>query len=285
MMRVVFFGMNSAYSISPLLALLENTDVVGAFDLQPKSGKMERLKSIVKKMIGHKSSGAYSIEKIANVHGVNYYSNDTIDGPYFENWIKELKPDLICVAGFSKKIPKSILSIPSIGIINIHTGPLPVYRGAHPFFYLIKRKDKVGGVTIHWMNENFDDGKILKVVDVPLLPGMNLSMYNTICGYKAAIELKEILLKLRNGQPVEEVNNEPSGFLNCRAPKEKDRLLDDQLSVEEALWYFTAYSDSIPLEVMVQGGRKVIYKLSLKSFEGCSEVILKNGVVYVAIKG
>ncbi|MBK7965261.1 MAG: hypothetical protein IPK10_08150 [Bacteroidetes bacterium] len=134
------------------------------------------------------------------------------------------------------------------------------------------------------MNENFDDGKILKVVEVALLPGMNLSVYNTICGYKAAIELKEILNKLKNGQPVDEVINEASGFINCRAPKEKDRLIDDQFSVEEALWYFTAYSDSIPFEVRMNGERKVIYKLSVKSFEGCFEVKLNNGVVYVAHK-
>ncbi|MBK7965262.1 MAG: hypothetical protein IPK10_08155 [Bacteroidetes bacterium] len=140
MMRVVFPGMNSEYSILPLLALLENTNVVGAFDLQSKPSKLDNMKSLMKKLIGHKSSGAYSIEKIASANGVNYSSNDNIDGSYFENWIKEMKPDLICVAGFSKKIPKSILSIPTIGIINIHTGPLPLYRGAHPFFYLIKRR-------------------------------------------------------------------------------------------------------------------------------------------------
>jgi methionyl-tRNA formyltransferase len=284
MMRIVFFGMNSAYSILPLLALLENTNVVGAFDLQEKPGKLEVLKSFVKKLIGHKSSGAYSIEKIASVHGVNYYSSEDINGSYFENWIKEMKPDLICVAGFSKKIPKSILAIPTVGIINIHTGPLPKYRGAHPFFYLIKKKDMIGGVTIHWMNEDFDDGKILKVVDVAILPGMNLSVYNTICGYKAAIELKEILLNLNRGKSFEEVPNDASGFLNCRAPKSKDCLLDDTLSVQEALWYFTAYSDSVPFEVLVNGERKVIYKLSLKSFEGCMEIKLNNGVVYVAIK-
>jgi methionyl-tRNA formyltransferase len=284
MIRVVFFGMNSEYSILPLLALLENTNVVGAFDLQQKPGKIDMSKSFVKKVIGHKSTGAYSIEKIANAHGVNYHSADHIDGSYFENWIKELKPDLICVAGFSKKVPKSILSIPVLGIINIHTGPLPMYRGAHPFFYLIKKKDKIGGVTIHWMNENFDDGKILKVVDVALLPGMNLSTYNTICGYKAAVAIKEILNKLNTGNTVEGMTNDSGEFLNCRAPISKDCLLDDQLSVQEALWFFTAYSDSIPFEVRVGNERKVIYKLSLKSFEGCMEIKLNNGVVYVATK-
>lgn len=284
MMRVIFFGMNSAYSILPLLALLDNTNVVGAFNLQTKPSKLDVFKSFVKKMTGHKSSGAYSIEKIAHAHGVNYYSNEDIDGSYFENWIKEMQPDLICVAGFSKKIPKSILAIPAIGIINIHTGPLPKYRGAHPFFYLIRKKDKIGGVTIHWMNENFDDGKILKVVDVALLPGMNLSAYNTICGYKAAIELKEILLDLTSGKSVDEVTNDVSGVLNCRTPKSRDCVLDDQLSVQEALWYFTAYSDSFPFEVVVMGERKVIYKLSLKSFDGCIEIKLNNGFVYVAIK-
>ncbi|MBK9638576.1 MAG: hypothetical protein IPO63_12465 [Bacteroidetes bacterium] len=196
-MRVVFFGMNSEYSILPMLALMEDCNLVGAFDLKPKPSGKEKFKAWVKKMMGYKSTGAYSIEKIANSYAVNYYSSDTIDTTHFNTWLVDLKPDLICVAGFSKKIPTSILSIPLLGTINIHTGPLPLYRGAHPFFALIKKEDRMGGVSIHWMNENFDDGEILAVVDVPLLVGMNLSVYNTVCGYKAALELKKILTKIK----------------------------------------------------------------------------------------
>ncbi len=281
-MRVVFFGMNSEYSILPMLALLEDCNLVGAFDLKPKPSGREKLKTWVKKVLGYKSTGAYSIEKIAATFSVNYYSADNIDTAYFNSWLIDLKPDLICVAGFSKKIPPSILSIPTLGTINIHTGPLPLYRGAFPFFALIKKDNRMGGVSIHWMNENFDDGEILAVVDVPLLRGMNLSVYNTICGYKAALELKKILTKLKHNEIIEKKQVSINSFLNCRYPKVGDRLINEQLTVEEALWYFTAFSDSMSFHVVLHGKIKKIYRLSKITFRGSEEINLKNGVVYIA---
>ena len=55
------------------------------------------------------------------------------------------KPDLVIVAGLSKKIPKSFLKIPKYGFINCHPSLLPKYRGPSPEFYLIKNNEKNTG--------------------------------------------------------------------------------------------------------------------------------------------
>jgi len=69
--------------------------------------------------------------------------------------------DLIIVAGYPKLIPRRIIELPSIGIINIHMSLLPAYRGRHPLNWAIINGEKYAGVTIHHISEKFDEGNII----------------------------------------------------------------------------------------------------------------------------
>lgn len=75
-----------------------------------------------------------------------------------------LKPDLIILAAYGQIIPKSILDIPKYGAINVHPSLLPKYRGASPIQSAILNGDKETGVTIYFMDEKMDHGKILSNV-------------------------------------------------------------------------------------------------------------------------
>lgn len=69
--------------------------------------------------------------------------------------------DLIIVAGYPRLIPGHIIKHPSVGIINIHMSLLPAYRGRHPLNWAIINGEKHAGVTIHHLNEKFDEGNII----------------------------------------------------------------------------------------------------------------------------
>jgi len=78
------------------------------------------------------------------------------------NTVKPARPtDLIIVAGYPKLIPRRIIELPSIGIINIHMSLLPAYRGRHPLNWAIINGEKYAGVTIHHISEKFDEGNII----------------------------------------------------------------------------------------------------------------------------
>jgi methionyl-tRNA formyltransferase len=75
--------------------------------------------------------------------------------------IKYAKPDLIISAYFDQVINQEIINIPQYGVINIHTGLLPGYKGPFPTFWPVIKGEKVGGVTIHFVNKKLDEGDIL----------------------------------------------------------------------------------------------------------------------------
>jgi len=82
------------------------------------------------------------------------------------NSLKELNPDIIVLAGFLWKIPGNLLKEFSNKIINIHPSLLPKYGGKgmygkHVHEAVVKNKDVRTGITVHYVNENYDEGAII----------------------------------------------------------------------------------------------------------------------------
>ncbi len=94
----------------------------------------------------------------ANVHELKKFNS--FDKEFFD-YVSNKKPDLVIVAGLSKKVPKEFLDAPKYGFINCHPSLLPNYRGPSPEFYVIQNGESYSGLTIHRMDENWDTGEIL----------------------------------------------------------------------------------------------------------------------------
>ena len=79
----------------------------------------------------------------------------------FEEELKIIAPDIAVVIAYGKILPKSLLTIPRFGCINIHASLLPKHRGASPIQQAILEGDEKTGVTIMQMDEGMDTGDIL----------------------------------------------------------------------------------------------------------------------------
>ncbi|WP_147301907.1 polysaccharide deacetylase family protein [Thalassotalea euphylliae] len=80
--------------------------------------------------------------------------------------ISEFSPDI----GLSIAAPiltESVLSIATLGNLNVHKGMLPKYRGMPPAFWEIYHGEKVVGCTIHEMTAELDGGNILLEEEIP----------------------------------------------------------------------------------------------------------------------
>lgn len=80
--------------------------------------------------------------------------------------LKWLKTDLIVLAGFLKLIPENIINEFKGRIINIHPALLPKYGGKGMYGIKVHRavfenKENETGITIHHVNEKFDEGEII----------------------------------------------------------------------------------------------------------------------------
>tara|TARA_X000001036_G_scaffold251998_1_gene234596 strand:+ start:229 stop:825 length:597 start_codon:yes stop_codon:yes gene_type:complete len=80
--------------------------------------------------------------------------------------IEEIKPSLIILAGFLLKISEDILEKFSNKIINIHPSLLPKFGGKGMYGMNVHNKviesfEKESGITIHFVNKNYDEGEII----------------------------------------------------------------------------------------------------------------------------
>ncbi|NGO73516.1 methionyl-tRNA formyltransferase, partial [Streptomyces sp. SB3404] len=71
------------------------------------------------------------------------------------------RPDLLVCNGFPWRLPGALLRLPRLGALNIHHSLLPRYRGPIPVHWAIRDGERHTGVTVHWMDEDFDTGDIV----------------------------------------------------------------------------------------------------------------------------
>lgn len=89
--------------------------------------------------------------------------------------LQSLEPDLIVLAGFLWKIPKSIVTAFPKRIINIHPALLPKYGGKGMYGMRVHKAvleagDHESGITIHHVNEAYDEGHIIMQARVTVAP-------------------------------------------------------------------------------------------------------------------
>jgi len=89
-----------------------------------------------------------------------YKSNDIL------HVLKDAEPDLIVLAGFLWKFPENIINEFPNKIINIHPALLPNYGGRGMYGMnvhkaVVENKEHFSGITIHYVNENYDEGTVI----------------------------------------------------------------------------------------------------------------------------
>lgn len=91
---------------------------------------------------------------------------DIANPDFLLNRLKDRKIDLLVLAGFLWKIPDYLLTNYKNRIINIHPALLPKHGGrgmygARVHEAVLAAGDKESGITIHYVNEHYDEGKII----------------------------------------------------------------------------------------------------------------------------
>lgn len=97
--------------------------------------------------------------------------------------LQSFKIDYVILAGFLRKIPERIIEAYPQHIINIHPALLPKFGGKgmygkHVHQAVVDAKEKETGITIHLVNQNYDEGKILAQhkIELPEMVNANYVM-------------------------------------------------------------------------------------------------------------
>jgi phosphoribosylglycinamide formyltransferase-1 len=142
-----------------------------------KSGKLQALPAVV--ISNNSNSGAIARAK---TEGVPYYylSGKTHPGPgELDDAILDAfllhSVDIVVLAGYMKKLGPKILTHFRGRILNVHPALLPKFGGEgmfgiHVHEAVIAAGEKESGVTIHFVDEQYDTGAILAQTRVPVMP-------------------------------------------------------------------------------------------------------------------
>ncbi|WP_240928242.1 phosphoribosylglycinamide formyltransferase [Maribellus sediminis] len=96
-----------------------------------------------------------------------YGTDDIVDT------LRKRKVDLIVLAGFLWLIPENLVR--NFTIVNIHPALLPKYGGKGMYGMnvhkaVVENGEKESGISIHYVNENYDEGKMIFQASCPVLP-------------------------------------------------------------------------------------------------------------------
>lgn len=176
---------------------------------------IECLKGLIKEnyppvfVVTHKS---YDVEKKFNefYHPLEEICSD-YDIPLFKtDKINEIKNNFsgfdfgIC-AGFMEIIGKDILNLHKFGILNLHCGKLPFYRGRAPISRTIMDGKDSLTITLHKMDEGVDSGDILIESDIPIDSKDDVnSLYKKCCeiSHKIVINGIEKIYSINYGENI-----------------------------------------------------------------------------------
>ncbi len=120
---------------------------------------------------------AYVLERAKKLHipAIVFTREQLYEDNTVLNLLKFRGIDFIALAGFLWKIPENIIKAYPQRIVNIHPALLPKYGGKgmygnHVHKAVLEAGEKKSGITIHYVNENYDEGDIIFQTQCPVLP-------------------------------------------------------------------------------------------------------------------
>ncbi|GGZ21593.1 phosphoribosylglycinamide formyltransferase [Echinicola pacifica] len=118
-------------------------------------------------IIASNKKEAYVLERAKN-HNITHFAftRQEMDAGVLEDTFVQRKIDLVVLAGFLLKIPEGLIKAYPEKIINVHPALLPKHGGKGMYGMKVHqavkdRGDKETGITIHYVNEKYDDGRII----------------------------------------------------------------------------------------------------------------------------
>jgi phosphoribosylglycinamide formyltransferase-1 len=120
------------------------------------------------KLVICNKANAFVLERARKLHLVSllidrtqFYESDTV-----VRLLQDMAIDLIVLAGFLWLIPSNLIAAFPNKIINIHPALLPDYGGkgmygSHVHEAVVANREAYSGITIHYVNDQYDDGAII----------------------------------------------------------------------------------------------------------------------------
>ncbi len=156
--RLVFLGTGD-FALPSFEHLVETRHHVAALVTQPDRPQGRKQELIPSR-----------IKRAAESHGVRVEQPEDVNAAGSLDGIRAMQPDLLVTAAYGQILSADLLSIPTLGGINLHGSVLPSYRGAAPVARTIQNGELTTGVTVIRMTPRIDAGGIIDIAETPIGP-------------------------------------------------------------------------------------------------------------------
>jgi methionyl-tRNA formyltransferase len=136
--------------------------------------------------------------------------------------IQATEPELIISLRFGLIIREKLIAIPTYGVINLHSGLLPDYRGVMATFRAMLNSDSEIASTLHFIEDSgVDTGDIISTLPIPLMADKSY-LFNVLNLYAGGCQqILQAVAAIAAGQPLTaQTQQGPAGYFSF--PTEAD---------------------------------------------------------------
>lgn len=173
---------------------------------------LNKMTEIADVLTSHKTSlPSKSLIAVAKKNNIAYQTISNPNEEKFLTELEELKPDIVVSFSAPLIFKDKLLAIPRLGCINLHCSFLPNFAGVMPSFWTLYKKQKSTGVSVHYMDNKIDNGKILGQKEVVI--AQNETIFSLILKTKeiGGEVMCDVLRNINSGKMVPKDNNPENG--------------------------------------------------------------------------
>ncbi len=164
-----------------------------------------------------------SFQQICDHHLIPVTRLNEINSPAGHQSLLAARPDLILSIRYGKILQFNAIRTPRLGVLNLHSGLLPDYRGVLATFRALLNGDAEIGATLHYITDpGIDRGDIIDCRRIPVAAEKSL-FWHIVELYFAAVPLMvEVVRKIQQGLPVNQHLQDPAAGHYYSFPDEAD---------------------------------------------------------------
>ena len=139
------------------------------------------------------------LRTIARRHQLPFHRSANVMSEETLAFVREQQPDLI-ITLMHQIVKRELIEIPRRGVINIHPGLLPQFRGIQPYFWELMTGSEWAGPTLHYIrDESIDTGELLAAARYRTWPGLSVQLNYYLTSRCAAELVPKLLDALDSG--------------------------------------------------------------------------------------
>jgi methionyl-tRNA formyltransferase len=164
-------------------------------------------------------------EELQRRFGIPVQTLATLKDPPALQKLQDMRADLFVSIRFGRILGNEALGLPRRGVLNLHSGLLPQYRGVLATFRALLNGDAEIGCTLHWIDSpGIDIGAIVETARMPVAKEHSL-LWHILSLYRPGARLiVNAIRQLERGEPVIGTPQDPSAGAYYSFPTDDDLI-------------------------------------------------------------